>query len=173
MKVSYYVTDEFLAPVVQDFFEFEIMPMMEDHGVENASVCVAIRVHDIPFEKCFYQYSRNVDPALEFNGPEEKIARSKAEISWRTGLSSREVVTSHPEYLRPGDTIHPGSTIRGGLIVAISGFPPDQHDESLSGKLAHEIWDRIMTMFLEERKQMLQRGDHFLPKPFTYTPDSD
>jgi len=173
MKVSYYVTKEFLGPVVQDFFEDEIAPMMKEHGVKNAAVCVAIRAHDLSFDDCVVcEYSRNVDEAAEFNGPENRIARSKAEISWRTGLTTRDVVSNHPEYLREGDAIYPGSTVQNGLIVAISGFPPDQWDEALSMKLAGEIWGRVMDMFLEERKQMLQKGEHFLPKLFSYRDDS-
>lgn len=51
----------------------------------------------------------------------DAVATSKDEISRRTGLSSREVQTMHPELLEPDDTIYYGNAIRNNIIVSCSG----------------------------------------------------
>ena len=49
------------------------------------------------------------------------IAMSKAKISFRTGLSTREVL-ANPAWLQQGDTRYYGSAVDGPIIVACSGF---------------------------------------------------
>ena len=52
------------------------------------------------------------------------FAQAKARISWRTGMSSREVVMCQPHLLVKSDTILWGSSILNGVIVAVSGVQP-------------------------------------------------
>ena len=54
----------------------------------------------------------------------DDFARAKALISWRTGLSSREVVLTKPQLLLPGDTRLWGSSVYGGVVSAASGVQP-------------------------------------------------
>ncbi len=60
-----------------------------------------------------------------WNGKSYKeFAYGKARLSWRTGLSSREVVLTKPHLLLPGDCRLWGSSVYGGIITAISGVQP-------------------------------------------------
>ena len=59
------------------------------------------------------------------------IARDKAQISHRTGLSSREVIQNCPFLLEEGDRLYAGSVIRQGLIVAVSGAKSEA-DEAIA-----------------------------------------
>lgn len=52
------------------------------------------------------------------------FAYGKARLSWRTGLSSREVVLTKPHLLRPGDCRLWGSSVYGGVITGVSGVQP-------------------------------------------------
>ena len=52
------------------------------------------------------------------------FARAKAHLSWRTGLSSREVVLTKPHLLLHGDCRYWGSSVYGGYITGISGVEP-------------------------------------------------
>lgn len=52
------------------------------------------------------------------------FAYGKARLSWRTGLSSREVVLTKPHLLRPGDCRLWGSSVYSGVIVGVSGVQP-------------------------------------------------
>ncbi|MDP2662941.1 MAG: hypothetical protein Q8R28_19675 [Dehalococcoidia bacterium] len=63
------------------------------------------------------------------------IARSKAEVSWRTGLSTRVVVFTRPWLLEEGDTRWWGSVVLGNIVVACSGVKP-WHDEMISAAIA-------------------------------------
>ncbi|MAZ56514.1 hypothetical protein CL653_01880 [bacterium] len=54
----------------------------------------------------------------------KEFAYGKARLSWRTGLSSREVVLTKPHLLRPGDCGLWGSSVYGGVTTGISGVQP-------------------------------------------------
>lgn len=54
----------------------------------------------------------------------KEFAYGKARLSWRTGLSSREVVLTRPHLLLPGDCRLWGSSIYGGVVTGISGVQP-------------------------------------------------
>jgi hypothetical protein len=54
----------------------------------------------------------------------KEFAYGKARLSWRTGLSSREVVLVKPQLLLPGDCRLWGSSVYGGVVTAISGIQP-------------------------------------------------
>lgn len=61
----------------------------------------------------------------------DTIARNKADISARTGLSSREVQLLRPELLVEGDTKYWGSVVDGNLVAACSGVQ-SHFDEAIS-----------------------------------------
>lgn len=68
-----------------------------------------------------------------------QICRGKARISWRTQMSSREVVKLHPGLLQPGDAKYAGAVYYHGLVIAASGVK-SFWDEAISmnlGALAH------------------------------------
>lgn len=67
----------------------------------------------------------------EWTAEYDVIARLKARLSARTGLSSREAQLMHPELLQEEDVMYWGSAIRGNLIVACSGVQP-WYDEAIS-----------------------------------------
>jgi hypothetical protein len=62
----------------------------------------------------------------------QRYAQAKARLSWRTGLSSREVVLTKPHLLLPGNTHFWGSAIVGGIITACSGVE-SYWDEAFAG----------------------------------------
>jgi len=54
----------------------------------------------------------------------KEFAYGKAHLSWRTGMSSREVVLTKPHLLLPGDCRLWGSSVYGGVVTGISGVQP-------------------------------------------------
>lgn len=60
-----------------------------------------------------------------------EFARAKAQVSWETGLSSRQVQQDAPHLYRPGRTKYPGSAVEHRLVVAFSGVQ-DAYDEAIS-----------------------------------------
>jgi len=54
----------------------------------------------------------------------DDFARSKAHLSWRTGLPSREVALNRPQLLQPGDCSFWGSSVFGDFITGVSGVEP-------------------------------------------------
>lgn len=70
--------------------------------------------------------------------PYHLIARSKAMISWRTGLPTHQVQQRMPYLLMGGprgDTVYWGSAVLEGIIVAASGVQP-WFDEMISYQVA-------------------------------------
>jgi hypothetical protein len=67
-----------------------------------------------------------------------EFATAKAAISWRTGLSSREVQQTSPHLYRRGDIKWGGSVFRDGLIVAFSGVQAVL-DEMIAGWMADAL----------------------------------
>jgi hypothetical protein len=68
-----------------------------------------------------------------------KVARSKALVSWRTGLPSSEVQRREPFAFAEGDTFWGGSTVTpSGMIVTFSGVQAC-HDEAISEVMASTI----------------------------------
>lgn len=60
-----------------------------------------------------------------------QIAESKAEVSWETGMTSREVQQNAPHLYRPGWTKWGGSAVEFKLVVAFSGVQA-VFDEAIS-----------------------------------------
>ena len=70
------------------------------------------------------------------------IAYLKAEVCWRTGLSSRTVGENAPYLYEPGDTKFPGGVVCNGLIVAASGLDW-QLDEACAHMVIAFFWAQM------------------------------
>lgn len=75
------------------------------------------------------------------------FARSKAYLSWRTGLDGHTVQNCAPHLLRSGDTVLGGGVCRDGIVVAASGAFP-VYDEVFSGTVA--LWLRALARHARE-----------------------
>jgi hypothetical protein len=71
-------------------------------------------------------YERAIGERAQWQSPYDQIARSKAYMSWRTGLSTREIQFQHPELLIPGDTCYYGSAVEpvSRWVIGVSGVEP-------------------------------------------------
>lgn len=92
--------------------------------------------------------------------PYYQIALSKATISWRTGMPSREVALFAPHLLRKGDTPYYGGVVRDGLIVAASGVQ-SYFDEMVAGYVADTCigLSHFMMHPIQEAKQVNFLGE--------------
>ncbi|MGE0217544.1 hypothetical protein [Mycolicibacterium sp.] len=91
------------------------------------------RVVDQPDPVFIGLLQRTADPDLY-----RTHALAKAQVSWLTGLPSREVYHSAPHLYRPGMTKWGGSVVRDGLICAFSGVQPF-FDEMIAGWMADTV----------------------------------
>ena len=69
-------------------------------------------------------FEHSVGDLAEWEWPYDVYARGKALITWRTRLSSREVILMKPHLLEPGDPRYWGSAIIDDAISGCSGFEP-------------------------------------------------
>ena len=72
-----------------------------------------------------------------------EIARSKAQIHFRTGRPAAEIQARRPHTLLVQDTIWGGSAAHEGIIVAASGVQ-GYFDESMSAMVAAILWGLCM-----------------------------
>ena len=84
-----------------------------------------------------------------------RIARSKGNIHYRTGLPSEVVQQRHPHLLTKGDTAFGGSFSFNGIIVAASGLT-SYWDEVIAGMVAAMAWGLCVDA---HAKWMRTRGD--------------
>lgn len=78
------------------------------------------------------------DPA-DWDADYGAFARAKAELSWRTGLSTRVVQQSYPHLLAVGDSMLWGGIVVDRLTVAVSGADP-WYDEAIAGSIAYFLF---------------------------------
>lgn len=71
------------------------------------------------FEEAFL-YEKSIE-SQKWRRDYKKIARSKAEICWRTGLSSHIVQQRNPYLYQIGDAPFAGGVVHEGLVIACSG----------------------------------------------------
>ena len=131
------MTKAFFLPVEQarEAFEAFVLPgiqlAMRDEHVNRKHLHVVVLDPCIPYTEgaelpILFEYSigNRVDWECWHNKTFDDFARGKALISWRTGLSSREVVLMKPHLLRPGDVNLYGSAVVGGVVTGVSGVQP-------------------------------------------------
>jgi len=100
---------------------------------------------------------RTIGDHSEWKNPYDLIAANKMKVTCRTELSSREVQLLYPEMVGgDGDTIYWGSWIDGGIVVAISGLPPEW-DEACS----KHICAIIRALLTTQSKQDFASGNDF------------
>lgn len=80
-------------------------------------------------------HQQGIGERSEWHKNYQAIALSKAYLSAREELSTREIQDMRPYILRPGDTTYVGSVYRHGLAVGVSGHDP-LYDEMLAGHVA-------------------------------------
>lgn len=86
----------------------------------------------------FMKVIRRMDPKADVY---RDIAFAKAQLSWRTGRSSRDIQQNAPHLYQepvnqdPGDVKWGGSIVREGLVVAFSGVEA-VYDEWIAGMMA-------------------------------------
>ncbi len=92
------------------------------------SITIGVARSDGSYEPLFV---KNFNEGDWGGRPYDQIAHSKAMLSARTGMSSREVQLMHPNLLEEQDVMYWGSAISDGIIVAGSGVQP-WIDEAIS-----------------------------------------
>ena len=90
----------------------------------------------------------------EFEEQCARIARSKAQIHFRTGIPSRMVHERRPHALLVGDTHFGGSYDHDGLIAAASGVQ-SYFDETIAATVAAITWGLCKDM-----QERYLNGDH-------------
>lgn len=81
-------------------------------------------------------YEESVGDPQRWDADYGAFARGKARLSWRTGMSSHEVVVARPHLLQAKDSMVWGSVCVDGIVVAVSGANP-WFDEAFAAAVAH------------------------------------
>jgi len=131
MATPFFLTKDQATEAFEAFVLPCIRNAMEQKHVHREHLHVVCLVPGVPFAEgaklpILFEYS--IGEKSEWKQYDGKtysdFARGKAMITWRTGLSSREVVLAKPHLLIPGDVNLWGSVIIDGVIVAVSGVKP-------------------------------------------------
>lgn len=80
-------------------------------------------------------YEESIGDPAQWDADYGAFARGKARLSWRTGLSSHEVVALQPHLLQAKDSRVWGSVCLDGIVVAVSGANP-WFDEAFAATVA-------------------------------------
>jgi hypothetical protein len=112
---------------------------------------------NLDFEKNVILYERSLGSKENWKYPYQEYARSKARLSWRTGLPSLDVVLRYPHLLQKGDVKYGGSVILKGTIVAASGVQ-SHFDESSS----HCVAAVLNGIAIEKMQRILAEDRDFL-----------
>lgn len=93
-----------------------------------------VKPGDCSFEEAIlYEYA--LGDTTQWDADYGKFARAKAELSWRTGMSSQAVRQNRPQLLAEGDSLLCGGIVLHGFTVAVSGADP-WFDEVFAGSVA-------------------------------------
>lgn len=88
-----------------------------------------------PFERAVL-YELSVGDVAGSDGRYADEARSRAQLSYQTGLSGRDAATLAPYLLPEGRVDAWGSVVVDGLVVAVCGANP-WYDDAFAGAIAH------------------------------------
>jgi len=80
-------------------------------------------------------YEESIGDPEQWDADYGAFARGKARLSWRTGLSSHEVLALKPHLLQAKDSAVWGSVCMDGIVVAVSGANP-WFDEAFAATVA-------------------------------------
>ena len=101
--------------------------------------------------------------------PYDKIALSKAFISWKTGRSSREVQLEAPYLYEAGMTKYGGSAVGpGGLVVAFSGV--EEHFDQMFSEMMRAAIKGVCLHEMHKPKGVMNSADNFLTSCLTEAP---
>lgn len=138
------------AKKAHDAFVTFVLPGIEEamrrKRVKRSHLHVVVLNPRLPFKDgCSLpiMFEHSVGDPKEWEHEYDAIARSKARVTWRTGLPSREVVLMKPHLLLPDDTRYWGSAIVDGIITAVSGVEP-YFDEAFS-RMTSSVLSAIAT----------------------------
>ena len=113
------------------FVKPSIMHAMHQQHVNRSCLHVVVLRPGVPYQEdaalpiLFEKSFGDVDDWEKWDGKSFKeFAHGKARLSWRTGLSSREVVLTKPHLLLPGDCRLWGSSVFGDVVTGVSGVQP-------------------------------------------------
>lgn len=104
-----------------------IMSAIADAHVKRPHLHVVALKPGVPYcqtDKLPVLFEHQVGNSAEWEWPYDKYASGKARITWRTGLSSRDVLMTKPHLMERGDPRYWGSAIIDGVIVGVSGVEP-------------------------------------------------
>lgn len=148
---------EEIGHIVEDFLERAVHPLLVGGLVKRPHLAVVVAdatadsYEDAILYSGFYNPEEQ-EPQYSF----QNFAEMKAEVSWRTGLSTRVVVQLHPEMLQNGDIRYAGAIVYGGFVVAVSGLD-DFDDEAIALQIAVELWRAGMM-----KMKNVPVGQHFI-----------
>lgn len=80
-------------------------------------------------------YENSIGDVSQWEHPYDQIARSKADLTWKWGIPTRELQLRMPHVLQPGDTLFGGSACVDGIVVGVSGVQP-HFDEMIATMVA-------------------------------------
>lgn len=147
-----------------------ILNAMEEECVNRRHLHVTCLIPGFPYVEVanlpiLFEYSIG-DPA-EWERWDYKsfddFARAKALITWRTGLSSREVTLCHPHLLRVHDVALWGSVIMNGVIVGVSGVQP--HFDEMFARMTAAAVIGEASHYAEEFAKDPEHPDFLNPDP--------
>ncbi|HEV8601328.1 MAG TPA: hypothetical protein VGQ87_01880 [Patescibacteria group bacterium] len=117
---------QFLTPLVDALFS---------QGITKRRVlCVAVALSD----GSFFEHQFGDLPREQWSNDYQLLAKDKAMLSNRTGLSTREIVTSKPALLHEGAVLYGGGVHMDGISVGASGVEW-YYDEMFATMLASVI----------------------------------
>jgi hypothetical protein len=157
--MSYILTEELARLAVQS-----VRPMFRSYFsaglVKRDDLWIVVMDPTKPYDSVrHFQFS--ILGEYKFGNPGDKykdVARSKARVSWRTGLPSHLVQQNAPFLLLKGDTKWGGSTVTPeGLVVACSGVEwyMDQH-------MSEVIASAIKALCIHEMQEIMKTDVAFL-----------
>lgn len=152
----YFLTGEEVGHIVVDYLERAVAPLFATGALKRRHLAVVVaeaapsHFEDARMFELFYNPEQ-----LEPDYPFEDFALAKAELVWKTGMSTRDVIQLHPEMLDEGDIRYAGGIRLGGFVVAVSALD-DFDDEAIAMQIAWELWRECM------RKMKAYTADHFL-----------
>lgn len=150
------------APIAKQAFELVkpvIREMMDQGKVKRRDFHIVIAAPRTA-PRFFILHEESIGEKAKWEAPFDEIARSKAEISWRTGKSSSYIQHCAPHLLTLDDTIYWGSDVLDELVTAGSGVEP-YYDELFSGMTNLAIRAMCKHYQITHSASQRERGNNF------------
>lgn len=136
--------------------------VLEDGNLHVVIMNPVARPHHVTNKRKAILYEESFGQSALWKYPLDEIARAKAFESWRTGLSTHEIVEARPYLLQAddghADTVYYGSVVLEGIAVGVSGGDP--HVDEM---LAHMIAAACRALCIEAMQKLkVERGRNFV-----------